>query len=176
MFSHETCEIKSFLHEQSPDINQGVDRINKEDQGAGDQGIMFGYACDETENYIPLALDLSHKILFELAELRRESKEIKYLRPDSKSQVTLQYDENGDPEKIISIVISTQHDDFDLEEKMLDKIKNDIKYILIPRVLNKYPGLNIYLMIKLNITSIPLVNLSLVVLMEIQGLLKKNYS
>ncbi len=141
LFSHETCEIKSFLHEQSPDINQGVDRINKEDQGAGDQGIMFGYACDETENYIPLALDLSHKILFELAELRRESKEIKYLRPDSKSQVTLQYDENGDPEKIISIVISTQHDDFDLEEKMLDKIKNDIKYILIPRVLNKYPGI-----------------------------------
>tara|TARA_B100000530_G_scaffold330459_1_gene273822 strand:+ start:3112 stop:4362 length:1251 start_codon:yes stop_codon:yes gene_type:complete len=140
LFSHQTCEIKSFLHEQSPDINQGVDRLNKEDQGAGDQGIMFGYACDETENYIPLALDLSHKILIELAELRRESKEIKYLRPDSKSQVTLQYDKNGNPEKIISIVISTQHDDFDSEDKMLDKIKNDINDILIPRVLNKYPG------------------------------------
>ena len=139
LFDYDSCEIKSFLHEQSPDINQGVDRKKKEDQGAGDQGIMFGYACNETKNYMPLALDVSHKILEELAILRRESSEIKYLRPDSKSQVTLEYSNNNIPEKIIDIVISTQHDDFDSENVMLEKIKNDIKSILIPRIKEKYP-------------------------------------
>ena len=139
LFDYKSCEIKSFLHEQSPDINQGVEREIAKDQGAGDQGIMFGYACDETKNYMPLALDLSHKILEELAILRRESKEIKYLRPDSKSQVTLEYSEENKPKKIIAIVISTQHDDFDDEDKMLNKIKDDIISILIPRLIKKYP-------------------------------------
>ena len=127
LFDHKSCEVKSFLHDQSPDINQGVDRAKVEEQGAGDQGIMFGYACNETVNFMPLALDLSHKILEELAALRRESNEIKYLRPDSKSQVTLEYDENNKPSKILTIVISTQHDDFDEENKMLNKIELDIK-------------------------------------------------
>ena len=113
-----------------------------ENQGAGDQGIMFGYACDETESYMPLALDLSHKILEELAILRRESKEIKYLRPDSKSQVTLEYSDINKPKKIVAVVISTQHDDFDDEEKMLKKIKDDIVSILIPRLIKKYPEYN----------------------------------
>ncbi len=140
LFDYKSCEIKSFLHEQSPDINQGVERKKVENQGAGDQGIMFGYACDETINYMPLALDLSHKILEELAILRRDSKDIKYLRPDSKSQVTLQYSKDNKPEKILNIVISTQHDDFDSESIMLKKIKNDIKSILIPRLLSKYPN------------------------------------
>ncbi len=139
LFDYKSCEIKSFLHEQSPDINQGVEREIAKDQGAGDQGIMFGYACDETKSYMPLALDLSHKILEELAILRRESKEIKYLRPDSKSQVTLEYSEENKPKKIIAIVISTQHDDFDDEDKMLNKIKDDIISILIPRLIKKYP-------------------------------------
>ena len=139
LFDHKSCEFKSFLHEQSPDINQGVDKKNKEEQGAGDQGIMFGYACNETENYMPLALDLSHKILQELAKVRRESNEIKYLRPDSKSQVTLEYSEQNKPLKIRSIVVSTQHDDFDSEDKMLNKIKNDVINILIPRVLKSNP-------------------------------------
>ena len=138
LFDFKSCDIKSFLHEQSPDINQGVERKKAENQGAGDQGIMFGYACNETINYMPLALDLSHKILEELAVLRRESMEIKYLRPDSKSQVTLQYSKDNKPEKILSIVISTQHDDFDSENIMLEKIKNDIKSILIPRLISKY--------------------------------------
>jgi len=138
LFDYKSCEIKSFLHEQSPDINQGVDRVVAENQGAGDQGIMFGYACNETKSYMPLALDLSHKILEELSILRRESSEIKYLRPDSKSQVTLQYSEDNKPEKIVSIVISTQHDDFDSENVMLEKITNDIKSILIPRIKSKY--------------------------------------
>ncbi len=139
LFDHNSCEVKSYLHEQSPDINQGVERDNIENQGAGDQGIMFGYACNETKNYMPLALDLSHKILEELSILRRQSKEIKYLRPDSKSQVTLEYTKNNKPRKITDIVISTQHDDFDEEDKMLAKIKNDLITILIPRVIKKYP-------------------------------------
>ena len=140
MFDGNSCGVFSSIHEQSSDINQGVERKNPEDQGAGDQGIMFGYACNETENFMPLALDLSHKILQELAELRRENDEITYLRPDSKSQVTLQYSEDNRPEKIVAIVISTQHDDFDEEEKMLKKIKSDLISILIPRILKKYPS------------------------------------
>jgi S-adenosylmethionine synthetase len=140
MFDGNSCGVFSAIHEQSSDINQGVDRKNPEDQGAGDQGMMFGYACNETEDYMPMALDLSHKILVELAELRRENNEITYLRPDSKSQVTLQYSESGKPEKIVAIVVSTQHDDFDIEEKMLAKIKLDITSILIPRILKKHPN------------------------------------
>ena len=140
MFDGNSCGIFSAIHEQSSDINQGVERKNPEDQGAGDQGMMFGYACNETEDYMPLALDLSHKILIELAELRRENDEIAYLRPDSKSQVTLQYSDDNKPEKILVIVVSTQHDDFDIEDKMLAKIKLDITSILIPRLLQKYPN------------------------------------
>ena len=139
LFDGNSCGILSYIHEQSEDINRGVEKNNKEDQGAGDQGIMFGYACNETENFIPLALDLSHIILKELAELRKENKEIKYLRPDSKSQVTVEYSEDNKPQKIKTIVISTQHDEFDKEEVMLSKIKNDIHSILIPRILKKYP-------------------------------------
>ena len=144
MFDGNSCGVFSAIHEQSSDINQGVERKNPEDQGAGDQGMMFGYACNETEDYMPLALDLSHKILIELADLRREKNEITYLRPDSKSQVTLQYSEDNKPEKIVAIVVSTQHDDFDNEEKMLIKIKNDVISILIPRLLKKYPEYNKY--------------------------------
>jgi len=140
MFDGNSCGVFSAIHEQSSDINQGVERKNPEDQGAGDQGMMFGYACNDTEDYMPLGLDLSHKILIELADLRKENREITYLRPDSKSQVTLQYTDDNKPEKIISIVISTQHDEFDSEEKMLAKIKNDMIRILIPRLINKYPG------------------------------------
>ena len=139
MFDGNSCGVFSAIHEQSSDINQGVDRKNPEDQGAGDQGMMFGYACNETQDYMPLGLDLSHKILIELAELRREKKEITYLRPDSKSQVTLQYSDDNKPEKIVAIVVSTQHDEFDSEDKMLSKIKDDIISILIPRLINKYP-------------------------------------
>ncbi|SUI97211.1 S-adenosylmethionine synthase [Sphingobacterium spiritivorum] len=134
MFEANSCGILSAIHEQSADINQGVDRKTKQEQGAGDQGIMFGYATNETENYMPLALDLSHRLLYELADLRRENKEITYLRPDAKSQVTLEYDSNHKPVRIDTIVISTQHDDFDEESTMLNKIKEDIKAILIPRV------------------------------------------
>ena len=141
LFDGNSCGILSYLHEQSSDISKGVDREKVEDQGAGDQGIMFGYACNETENYMPLTLDLSNKILLELAELRRENNEIKYLRPDSKSQVTIQYSDGNKPEKITTIVISTQHDDFDEDRVMLKKIKSDMISILIPRVLNKYPYL-----------------------------------
>ena len=144
MFDGNSCGVFSAIHEQSSDINQGVERKNPEDQGAGDQGMMFGYACNETEDYMPLALDLSHKILIELAELRRENNEITYLRPDSKSQVTLQYSEDNKPEKIVAIVVSTQHDDFDIEDKMLAKIKNDVISILIPRLLQKYPNYKIF--------------------------------
>jgi S-adenosylmethionine synthetase len=139
MFDGNSCGVFSAIHEQSSDINQGVERKNPEDQGAGDQGMMFGYACNETKDYMPLALDLSHKILIELADLRRENNEITYLRPDSKSQVTLQYSEDNKPEKIVAIVVSTQHDDFDNEDKMLTKIKQDVISILIPRLLKKYP-------------------------------------
>ena len=141
LFDGNSCGILSYLHEQSSDISKGVDREKVEDQGAGDQGIMFGYACNETENYMPLTLDLSNKILLELAELRRENNEIKYLRPDSKSQVTIQYSDGNKPEKITTIVISTQHDDFDEDQVMLKKIKSDMISILIPRILNKYPSL-----------------------------------
>lgn len=134
MFEANSCGVLSAIHEQSADINQGVDRINKQEQGAGDQGIMFGYANNETENYMPLALDISHRLLYELAALRRENKEITYLRPDAKSQVTLEYDDNHQPIRIDTIVISTQHDDFASESEMQEKIKTDIINILIPRV------------------------------------------
>src|SRR3990170_5321109 len=138
MFEANSCGIFSAIHEQSSDINQGVDKKKKEEQGAGDQGMMFGYATAETEDYMPLALDLSHKLLQELAALRRENKQIKYLRPDAKSQVTLEYDDDNQPVRIDAIVISTQHDDFDEESIMLEKIKWDIINILIPRVQRKY--------------------------------------
>ena len=138
MFEANSCGIFSAIHEQSSDINQGVDKKKKEEQGAGDQGMMFGYASNETDDYMPLALDLAHKILLELAVLRREDKQIKYLRPDAKSQVTLEYDDNNKPSRIDAIVVSTQHDDFDTEAKMQAKIKKDIIEILIPRVKAKY--------------------------------------
>ena len=138
MFEANSCGVISAIHEQSPDINQGVDKKTKEEQGAGDQGMMFGYATNETDDYMPLALDLAHKVLIELAALRRENKQIKYLRPDAKSQVTLEYDDNNQPVRIDAIVVSTQHDDFDTEAKMLEKIKKDIVSILIPRVKAKY--------------------------------------
>jgi len=138
-FDANSCGILSAIHEQSKDINQGVEREKKEDQGAGDQGIMFGYATNETPNYMPLALDISHKLLQELATLRRENNQINYLRPDAKSQVTLIYDDQNKPQSIDAIVISTQHDDFDREDKMLAQIKNDIIEILIPRFVAKYP-------------------------------------
>ena len=143
MFDGNSCGVFSAIHEQSEDINRGVDKENPEDQGAGDQGMMFGYATNETENFMPLALDLSHKILKELALLRRENKEITYLRPDSKSQVTIEYSDDNIPLRIDSIVISTQHDEFSNNEKeMLDSIKKDIKTILIPRVISKLPKKN----------------------------------
>jgi len=139
-FSGDSCGVISLIHEQSQDINQGVDRGEKEEQGAGDQGMMFGYATNETENYMPLALDISHKILIELAKLRREEKEITYLRPDSKSQVTIEYSDENVPQRIEAIVISTQHDDFDEDDDvMLRKIKKDMVEILIPRVIKKFP-------------------------------------
>ena len=142
MFNGDSCGVISAIHEQSPDINQGVDRITQNSdfetkanaQGAGDQGIMFGYATNETENYMPLALDLAHSILRELSALRRENKEITYLRPDAKSQVTIEYSDNHKPVRIDSIVVSTQHDEFDTEENMLAKIRKDIIDILIPKV------------------------------------------
>jgi len=138
-FSGDSCGVISLIHEQSQDINQGVDRENKEEQGAGDQGMMFGYATNETENYMPLALDISHKILIELAVLRREETQIPYLRPDSKSQVTIEYSDDNIPQRIDSIVVSTQHDDFDEDATMLAKIKKDILSILIPRVKAQLP-------------------------------------
>lgn len=140
MFEANSCGVLSAIHEQSQDINQGVDRQNKEDQGAGDQGMMFGYATNETEDYMPLALNLSHKLLQELAALRRENNEITYLRPDAKSQVTLEYDDNNKPVRIDAIVVSTQHDDFDDEPAMLAKIKKDIIEILVPRVIKNNPA------------------------------------
>jgi S-adenosylmethionine synthetase len=140
MFDGNSCGVFSAIHEQSQDINQGVDRATKEDQGAGDQGMMFGYATNETQNYMPLALDLSHRILFELAALRRENKEITYLRPDSKSQVTIEYTDDNVPFRIKDIVVSTQHDDFGpSDEAMLAKIKSDVISILIPRVIESLP-------------------------------------
>lgn len=138
MFDSKSCGIISAIHEQSPDINRGVDRGNPEEQGAGDQGMMFGYATSETEDYMPLALDLSHRILIELAALRRECSEIEYLRPDAKSQVTIEYNDDNKPVRIDTIVLSTQHDEFDADEvKMLNTIKADIKNILIPRLISK---------------------------------------
>ena len=137
-FDGNSCGILSAIHEQSSDINQGVDKTNPEDQGAGDQGMMSGYATDETENFMPLALDLSHRLLIELAQLRREEKDIPYLRPDAKSQVTIEYSDDNIPQRIDAIVISTQHDDFDSNDtRMLEKIKEDIITILIPRVIAK---------------------------------------
>lgn len=133
-FDGDSCGVISAIHEQSPDINQGVERATEDEQGAGDQGMMFGYATNETENYMPLALDLSHMLLIELAKLRRENAEIKYLRPDAKSQVTIEYSDDNKPTRIDAIVISTQHDDFDQESAMLEKIKSDMINILIPRV------------------------------------------
>ena len=138
MFDGNSCGVLSAIHEQSEDINRGVDR-GDEEQGAGDQGMMFGYATNETENYMPLALDLSHRILIELAEMRREGTDIPYLRPDSKSQVTIEYDDDNTPKRIEAIVISTQHDDFDEETAMLATIREDLKSKLIPRVIAKLP-------------------------------------
>lgn len=134
MFEAKSCGVLSAIHEQSPDINQGVERKNPEDQGAGDQGMMFGYATNETDNYMPLALDLSHKILQVMADIRKEGKTMTYLRPDSKSQVTIEYGDDHKPVRIDTIVVSTQHDDFDKDKKMLAKIKKDVIEIVIPRV------------------------------------------
>ena len=140
MFDGNSCGVFSAIHEQSPDINQGVERSNEEDQGAGDQGMMFGYATNETESYMPLPLEISHLLLKELAALRKEGKEMTYLRPDSKSQVTIEYDDQNNPIKIDAIVVSTQHDDFDSEANMLKKIKEDVINILVPRVKNLLPS------------------------------------
>ncbi len=139
MFEAKSCGVLSAIHEQSPDINQGVDKVNKKDQGAGDQGMMFGYATNETENLMPLAADLSHKLLIELAAIRKVGKEMTYLRPDSKSQVTIEYDDNNQPQKIVAIVLSTQHDDWTDADSMLAKIKADVINILIPRVKSQLP-------------------------------------
>jgi len=135
MFEAHSCGVLSAIHEQSPDINQGVERANKEDQGAGDQGMMFGYATNETDNFMPLALDISHKILQILASIRKEGKKMTYLRPDSKSQVTIEYSDDNQPIRIDSIVVSTQHDDFDTDDKMLALIRKDTIEIVIPEVI-----------------------------------------
>jgi S-adenosylmethionine synthetase len=140
MFEAHSCGVLSAIHEQSPDINQGVVRKKPEEQGAGDQGMMFGYACRDTDNYMPLPLEISHLLLRELAAIRREkNSKMPYLRPDAKSQVTIEYADNGTPLRIDAIVVSTQHDDFDKEAKMLAKIKADVINILIPRVMKKLP-------------------------------------
>jgi S-adenosylmethionine synthetase len=138
-FDGDSCGVFSAIHEQSPDINRGVDKADKMDQGAGDQGMMFGYANSETDNYMPLPLDLSHRILLELAVIRRELKVMTYLRPDSKSQVTIEYNDDHSPKRVHTIVVSTQHDDFDADEPMLAKIKKDVIEILIPRVKAQLP-------------------------------------
>jgi S-adenosylmethionine synthetase len=140
MFEAKSCGVLSAIHEQSPDINQGVDRASKEEQGAGDQGMMFGYATNETDNYMPLAADLSHKLLIELAAIRKAGKEMTYLRPDSKSQVTIEYSDDNQPQKIVAIVLSTQHDDWTDEQTMLAKIKSDVINILVPRVKAQLPA------------------------------------
>ncbi|WP_424962612.1 methionine adenosyltransferase [Ekhidna sp.] len=137
MFDGNSCGVISAIHEQSPDINQGVDRDSEDEQGAGDQGMMFGYATTETDNYMPLALNISHSILMELSAIRKEGKEMTYLRPDAKSQVTIEYDDENRPVRIDAIVVSTQHDEFDNEDNMLKKIKEDVINILIPRVIKK---------------------------------------
>ena len=139
MFEANSCGIVSAIHEQSPDINQGVERRKKEDQGAGDQGMMFGYATNETDNFMPLPLELAHLLLRELAQLRREAKAIPYLRPDAKSQVTIEYGDDNKPQRIDTIVISTQHDDFGKDGAMLAKIKDDVINIVIPRIKKKLP-------------------------------------
>ncbi len=140
-FDYNSCGVLSAIHEQSADIAQGVDVGKSEDeQGAGDQGMMFGYATDETDNYMPLALDLSHRLLVELAKLRRDGKQIPYLRPDAKSQVTIEYNDNHEPIRVNTIVLSTQHDDFAADAEMLAKIQHDIKNILIPNVINQLPA------------------------------------
>jgi S-adenosylmethionine synthetase len=139
MFEANSCGIFSAIHEQSADINQGVEKKDPWKQGAGDQGMMFGYACRETDNFMPLPLELAHLLLRELADIRREGKQMKYLRPDAKSQVTIEYNDNNEPVRIDAIVVSTQHDDFDAERKMLDQIKKDVVNILIPRVMKKLP-------------------------------------
>lgn len=146
-FDGESCGILTALHGQSPDINQGVERENPYDQGAGDQGMMFGYACDETQSYMPIAIDIAHNLLIELAAIRKAGKEMTYLRPDSKSQVTIEYGDDNRPKRIDTIVLSTQHDEFivdsnnqkEADNKMLEQIKKDVKEILIPRVLEKHP-------------------------------------
>ncbi len=138
-FDGESCGVLTAIHEQSDDINRGVDREVKKDQGAGDQGMMFGYASKDTDNYMPLSLDLSHIILQEMADVRREQKVMTYLRPDSKSQVTIEYTAENIPVKVHTIVVSTQHDEFDADEPMLAKIKDDVINILIPRVIAKLP-------------------------------------
>lgn len=139
MFEANSCGILSAIHEQSADINRGVDKKDKEQQGAGDQGMMFGYATNETENYMPLALDLSHLLLQELAYIRKETDLMPYLRPDAKAQVTIEYDDQNKPVRIDTVVLSTQHDDFDKEKAMLAKIKKDIKEVLVPRVKERLP-------------------------------------
>jgi len=139
MFESNSCGVISAIHEQSPDINQGVERVREEDQGAGDQGMMFGYACRETDEYMPLALVLSRRLLTILTAIRREGVQMKYLRPDAKSQVTIEYEENGQPKRVHTIVVSTQHDDFDEETKMLAAIRKDVQEILIPRVVKELP-------------------------------------
>lgn len=140
MFEANSCGIFSAIHEQSPDINQGVDRKQKEEQGAGDQGMMFGYATNETDNFMPLAADLSHRLLYELADIRKNGKEMLYLRPDSKAQVTIEYSDDNQPMRIEAIVLSTQHDDFDEESTMLAKIKKDVIEVLVPRVKAQLPA------------------------------------
>ncbi len=140
MFEANSCGILSAIHEQSPDINQGVDRATKEEQGAGDQGMMFGYATNESENYMPLAADLSHRLLRELAAIRKAGETMTYLRPDSKAQVTIEYGDDNQPLRIEAIVVSTQHDDFDAEPAMLAKIKEDVINILVPRVKAQLPA------------------------------------
>lgn len=139
-FECNSCGVISTIHSQSPDINQGVERQKEEEQGAGDQGMMFGYACRDTEEYMPLPIYLAHNILKEIDELRRENRRITYLRPDAKSQVTIRYNDNGKPEAIDTLVISCQHDEFDTEEKMLKKITQDVKEIVIPSLLSQLPA------------------------------------
>jgi len=151
MFDGNSCGVLSAIHEQSGDIRQGVEREDPLNQGAGDQGMMFGYACSETDNYMPLSLELSHLLVYELAEIRREGKEMLYLRPDSKSQVTIEYNDENIPVRIDTIVVSTQHDDFDEDEAMLAKIKKDVIEILVPRVFKLLPA-NIQALFDDNIT------------------------
>lgn len=139
MFEANSCGILSAIHEQSPDINQGVERKKKEEQGAGDQGMMFGYATNETDNFMPLPLELAHLLLRELATIRREGRTMKYLRPDAKSQVTIEYSDDNKPQRIDTIVISTQHDDFAKDDRMLKQIRQDVIDIVIPRIKKKLP-------------------------------------